>query len=722
MQVPFAILGPFIDNSSPSVGDAITISTVIWQNNPVSHAYQWLRDGVNIVGATSISYVATSDDIGFSISVGDTATNSAGSGLATSDESDPVLAAPEESVFHRVLTIDHVQVASGLSDFPVKVALTLNSLKTVAHGGHAKNASGHDILFYADSGKLTPLSWEIEQYDGATGELVAWVNIPSVSSSVDTAFYMFYGGDEATFQSDATDVWDANYKGVYHLSQKSKPFALSRNAGNPIISHGGSESNWKYWQVQEPIVFEDPEDSSKLVMLFAGMTLSSGGLESIGIATASKSDPFTWTEYVGNPVLTGGDHRLDSCILVSGTYYLYTTTTGGVILYTSTNLYDWTFIGIALADDLESGEGPSQGAVFYESGTWTMIYSYRLPGTTLPGLRYATSSDGITFTRSGAGDLFTASPDSTYIEWHQVIKIGSIYILTYETSTDNGFALFIAYSSSITSGWVKVVASPVFTRSGTSGAFDEFHVATGAFHEIDGVWYLFFQGGNVQTPYGESRWDLGVATLNGSPLDIVTGGLIDSTSNANNLNGIGIAVDDFTTFTGAPNRAASGTLAMTATNNYSIQAWIRPSALPQSGFFIQNGYDNGVSGNGIGFGINNGGGSSGSKLSGVASGVAHMDSGYTFTETTDFHKVDMVRDAGTTKYYVDGVQTGGTSGAAPVTPTKTLLFGSQSFLMYFLGDMHETRFSDAVRSADWLAAEYANQNDASTFISVGSET
>ena len=35
-----------------------------------------------------------------------------------------------------------------------------------------------DIGFYADSGGTTKLKWEVEKYDGTTGNLIAWVKIP----------------------------------------------------------------------------------------------------------------------------------------------------------------------------------------------------------------------------------------------------------------------------------------------------------------------------------------------------------------------------------------------------------------------------------------------------------------------------------------------------------------------------------------------------------------
>lgn len=121
--------------------------------------------------------------------------------------------------FSRPITIAHGQCGSvNTTDFPMVVRETSNDLKNVAFSGHVQNANGHDIGFFADSALTTPLKWEIERYIQSTGELVAFVKIPTLSVSVDTVIYMAYG-DAAitTFQGGALgSVWDANYSGVYH--------------------------------------------------------------------------------------------------------------------------------------------------------------------------------------------------------------------------------------------------------------------------------------------------------------------------------------------------------------------------------------------------------------------------------------------------------------------------------------------------------------------------
>lgn len=64
---------PVVDNTSPKVGDKLTASTAAW--SPVATmAYQWLRDGQPISGATTASYTTTAADADHALSVKATGT------------------------------------------------------------------------------------------------------------------------------------------------------------------------------------------------------------------------------------------------------------------------------------------------------------------------------------------------------------------------------------------------------------------------------------------------------------------------------------------------------------------------------------------------------------------------------------------------------------------------------------------------------------------------
>ena len=87
----------------------------------------------------------------------------------------------------------------------------------MANGGRVQHSQGWDIVFRTSG--CGNLDHEIEKYDGANGDLVAWVQIPTLSSSTDTEIYMYYGASNVICDtSNPTAVWDARFRGVYHLN------------------------------------------------------------------------------------------------------------------------------------------------------------------------------------------------------------------------------------------------------------------------------------------------------------------------------------------------------------------------------------------------------------------------------------------------------------------------------------------------------------------------
>ena len=110
------------------------------------------------------------------------------------------------------LTVDNTKVAANLTNSAVLISITDTDLRDDAQN------DGDDILFTSSDG-TTKLSHEIEKFDGSTGELVAWVKVPTLSSSSDTVLYMYYGNGSSASQQDASNVWDSNYKSVLHMKE-----------------------------------------------------------------------------------------------------------------------------------------------------------------------------------------------------------------------------------------------------------------------------------------------------------------------------------------------------------------------------------------------------------------------------------------------------------------------------------------------------------------------
>ena len=88
-------------------------------------------------------------------------------------------------------------------------------------GGLVESANGDDIIFRKSDGQ-TGLYHEIETHDAINGKLWVWVRYPSLSKAADTTIYMYYGNAciaGPTANADADEVWDAHYKGVWHLKE-----------------------------------------------------------------------------------------------------------------------------------------------------------------------------------------------------------------------------------------------------------------------------------------------------------------------------------------------------------------------------------------------------------------------------------------------------------------------------------------------------------------------
>lgn len=318
-----------------------------------------------------------------------------------------------------------------------------------------------------------------------------------------------------------------------------------RYQGNPILKHGG----WAGGQLQEPCILQNPKDSTKLIMFYAGMNLIStdGGHGAISKAWAFRSDPYVWYEYSDNPVLNPDPSipfeafciRLD-CILYnkdSDEYWIYYT---GIadgshsfhaiglatcpagkdgysgIVRDNIKKYSGNPILTAAGQGRNDGTHVSQSAILIDKGTYYMYYSYR-GSEVLPGIRYATSSDGKSWVKRGDGDILfrgpDGSPDSHYFEWKQVFKAYNKNILLWEAFNGKEWTACMASSDHPAGPWIKSSFNPVFRPTGIDGTFDKLFVATPAFYLINNKWYFYYVGASDGGNYNYNTWDMGAGEL-----------------------------------------------------------------------------------------------------------------------------------------------------------------------------------------------------------------
>lgn len=115
--------------------------------------------------------------------------------------------------WRKPLVVDHTAVEDDLDDFPLLVVLPVDT----ELASHART-DGADLVFTAADG-VTPLRHEIQRFRDTTGELIAWVKVPTLAGNADTTVYLYYGNPTATDSQDPAAVW-ADYAAVLHLQEQ----------------------------------------------------------------------------------------------------------------------------------------------------------------------------------------------------------------------------------------------------------------------------------------------------------------------------------------------------------------------------------------------------------------------------------------------------------------------------------------------------------------------
>jgi len=210
-------------------------------------------------------------------------------------------------IYRKRITIDHARVLTDLTDFPIIVNFTDPDLAQKAQ------VDGDDIVFTDQAG--TKLHHEIECFNSTSGHLTAWVDIPSLSSTIDTEIYIYYGNSNSGSQQNGEGVWDSNFMMVQHFNEKFEPhecrfWGMIANSlpEDVVLDHlvdlpnslknlgATNRDGWgiAYYNDTEPIVRrgEPPASEDPNFDLAAEEVASSEGRIGIGHVRRSASPPY----------------------------------------------------------------------------------------------------------------------------------------------------------------------------------------------------------------------------------------------------------------------------------------------------------------------------------------------------------------------------------------------------------------------------------------------
>lgn len=298
----------------------------------------------------------------------------------------------------------------------------------------------------------------------------------------------------------------------------------TKYASNPVLDLGAG-GTWDDAHLDYPFI---SFDGSTYKMWYSGYD---GSNWRIGYATSS--DGITWSKYGSNPVMdfgTGWENAgvwSPRIILDGSTYKMwyvgYNNSNYRIGYATSSDGISWSKYGSNPVITVGAGGTWDDAHVAYstvilDGSTYKMWYAGHDGSTWKIG--YATSSDGISWSKSGSNPVLSLGAGGTWDDVHVgypfVIKDGGTYKMWYTGNDGTNYRIGYATSSDGIA-WTKYASNPVLNL-GTSGSWDDAHLGTiGVI--FDGVtykgWFGASDGTNYRIGYATSpdgmRWHIPVS-------------------------------------------------------------------------------------------------------------------------------------------------------------------------------------------------------------------
>ncbi|MEW6516225.1 MAG: LamG-like jellyroll fold domain-containing protein [candidate division FCPU426 bacterium] len=141
--------------------------------------------------------------------------------------------------YKRRITLQASQVPDGtFADFPVLI--TEANLDTAFFSHVQKSTADNLDVIFTDGNEVAKLDREIVLFN-AGGQLEAWVRVPWLDGTADTALYVYYGYAGADEPNTPT-TWASSFRGVWHL-QQTPSLSVADIRDSSVYGHHGTSWN-----------------------------------------------------------------------------------------------------------------------------------------------------------------------------------------------------------------------------------------------------------------------------------------------------------------------------------------------------------------------------------------------------------------------------------------------------------------------------------------------
>ncbi|RZK16991.1 MAG: LamG domain-containing protein, partial [Pedobacter sp.] len=152
--------------------------------------------------------------------------------------------AANDYAYKKTITLNNTNIVSGsadLTNFPYLIKINdpdlilsnrICNLGSPNGMGKVLSPTGADIAFTDMSNNFLP--YEIDSYNSATGELWAWILIPTLSKTVNYSFNIVFGKPSASANISSSS-WASDYGLVFHFKESSYTGITSSSTANALV-------------------------------------------------------------------------------------------------------------------------------------------------------------------------------------------------------------------------------------------------------------------------------------------------------------------------------------------------------------------------------------------------------------------------------------------------------------------------------------------------------